>query len=70
MKDTRKVLQGQWIIVLNQGDMTHLKLTENCWISRQGAQEMVTEVLADEKFNDVEVTIRKRRQGDLPWLQE
>jgi hypothetical protein len=69
-KDKREVLLGQWIIVLNEGDMTHLKLTENCWISRKACQEEVAEWLADEKFNNVEVNIRQRRRGDLPWLQE
>ena len=69
-KDKREVLLGQWIIVLNEGDMTHLKLTENCWISRKACQEEVAKWLADEKFNNVEVNIRQRRRGDLPWLQE
>lgn len=69
-KDTRKVLSGQWIIVLNEGAMTHLELTENCWVSRKACQERVAKWLADEKFNDVEVNIRQRRRGDLPWLEE
>jgi hypothetical protein len=70
MKDTRKVLSGQWIIVLNDGKSEHFLLTQTIWVSRKACQEEVAKWLDDEKFNNVEVTIRQRRQGDLPWLKE
>ena len=69
-KDKREVLLGQWIIVLDEGNHRHLQLTENCWISRKACQKLVAKWLADEKFNNVEVNIRQRRRGDLPWLTE
>ncbi len=70
IKDKREVLSGQWIIVLNEGDTRHLSLTENCWASRKACQEQVAKWLADEKYDNLEVNIRQRRRGDLPWLAE
>jgi hypothetical protein len=69
-KDKREVLLGQWIIVLNEGSHRHLNLTENCWTSRKACQKLVAKWLADEKFDNVEVNIRQRRRGELPWLTE